>query len=163
MKRRYPLEALQKVRRQTVDERAREVAEQARRAEQAEQAAKRVAAARRVEAERAQRVIDGERERLAEGAARVSDLAAANWWTVGAALRQAAIGQAEQAAKERLAEAQKQETRARTALADADADAKAVDKHRDHWDAERVAAEERAQEEAATEAWSGRHTGRGRR
>lgn len=159
MKRRYPLDTLQDVRRQAVDERAREVSEQVERTERADAQAKRSVAVRRAEAERSRRVAASEHARVEEGAARAADLAALGAWRVGAALREHTLEEAESAARGQLALERTAEARARAALSDADADAKAVEKHRARWDAERAAREERAEEDAAAEVWSGRKRG----
>lgn len=76
MKRRYPLTALESVRRSAVDGHVREVAERANATSEARREEERARRLRREEEARARAQRDAERSRVEEGAARAVDLQA---------------------------------------------------------------------------------------
>jgi hypothetical protein len=156
MKRRYPLESLRWMRRRAVDERALEVAEQARRTQQAKERAAAADRAVKGEQARTREVERAERERIEQGGARVGDLQQAASFSVGAAERVSKAEERERRERDRAAEQARAEAVARGELASADAEAKAVDKHREGWQRELDARVEAEQEEAAGEVWEAR-------
>lgn len=162
MKRRYPLEALRKVRHQAVDDRAVELSARMQAREQAERVHASARRAREQERARAARVTASERARLEAGGARVADLQSGLAWRAGASERERALEQADARSRVGLEQATNDEAEARRALAAADADAKTVEEHRERWRRDEELRAERAEEEAANENWSGQHA-RGKR
>jgi len=159
MKGRYPLDALQQIRRGAADERARALADQTRRTEQA-RVVQRTARDRRTLAE--QQVEEqrlSEEARLEAGRQRAADLQAEAAWQVAEQDRIRSLAQREQQAAAATAESERAEAGARPALATAEAEARAVEKHRERWQAERNRAGELAEEDAAVDGWSARRQG----
>ena len=159
MKRRYPLEALRSVRKEAAEERARAVALAAKKTAEAETAAERARRIREVEQARQRDVLSNERARLERGEARAGDLAREAGWALGAERVLVERRKKETEAAEQLAEKRRDEAHAQSALVRADADARAVDQHRTWWKKQLDARVERAEEEAAAEAWTARNVG----
>jgi hypothetical protein len=160
VKRRYPLEPLGALRKQRVDDRTRQLSAQMERVDQARGAH---AAARRTrEREEAQldRTARAERERLARGEARAGDLAREAIWARAEAGRVAGLRRSELAASEREQVERKREIDDRHALARADADARAVERHRERWQADRERGLERNEEDEALDRFNARRKGR---
>lgn len=146
---RYPLDALEKVRKAEVDERAQGVAGEV---QKTEQARKQVVGARdkRERAEQAvEAVVTDERARVEEGTATAADLQALASWQASEAQRLAALRDRERRAAEALVSQKRSEDVARQELALAEAEAKAVSRHKERWTAERVRERDLAEEEAA--------------
>ena len=156
MKRRYPLEPLGALRKQRVDERTRQLSQQLERVDQASEAH---AAARRTR-ERGEAKLDrtarSELERLERGEARVADIESAALWARAEAARVAGLCRAELGAAERERDERSREAEDRQALAQADADSRAVERHRERWQAERAAGLERNEEDEALDRFNTR-------
>jgi hypothetical protein len=160
--RKYPLEALEALRERRVDEQAVRTAEQLR----AEQAAERVELAARERHASAEHAVDqaveSERQRLQAGGVRAGELGRAADWQAREHARLAELAQAEQRARVELGAERSRSESARQKLAQADADARAVEQHRDAWQARERERVELAEEEAIVEQWSAkRHPPRG--
>lgn len=156
MKGRYPLDALRRLRRANVDARVREVAEERARSESAETEQRRARLTREqadAESERTQRA---ERERLESGRARAYDLLLEASWQAGDEARREQLRKAEERARASAERQRRAEEAARAWLGQADADAKAVERHREGWQAERNRERELAEEEGADEAFAAR-------
>lgn len=146
---RYPLDALEKVRKAEVDERAQSVAGEVKKTEHAR---KQVLGARdqRERAEQAaDAVVADERARVEEGTATAADLQALASWRAAEAQRIAALRDGERRAAEALVSQKRLEDVAREELALAEAEAKAVSRHKERWTAERARERDIAEEEAA--------------
>jgi hypothetical protein len=137
VKGRYPLDALAKLRRQAVDVRVREVAEQAAKVDRArrEQDAARLRRERAVQS--AISIQGGERARLEAGEARAADLAAEASWRAAEQRRLALLANEERKRAETAAREAREESAARGRLAGAEAESKAVEKHHERWKIER--------------------------
>ncbi len=159
MKRRYPLETLRHVKSRSVDDRATEVGDAMKRTKKAAEEALRAAAERHREEDETTNVAARERARLEDGESSVADLARAGDYTLGAEDRVTKKRAAETCAEQALLEETERETEARDRLTRADADAKAVEKHRDKWQARENAAADQAEDEAAEEVWNSRRRG----
>jgi hypothetical protein len=150
---RYPLDPLVRVRRDSVDKSAKVLSVAVATREEAERA--RLAA----EAERARRAEEAGHVRAAEGNALLrGELSAADLQRQGAWEARTQWDDEERArrvreAEEREATARGGEGDARAALATAEANAKVVTEHRTRWVAEGEKAAEAAAEEGAAEAW----------
>jgi hypothetical protein len=146
---RYPLDALEKVRKAEVDERAQSVAGEV---EKTERARRQVLGARD-KRERAERAADDlltdERERVESGTATAADLQALASWQAAEAQRLAALCESERRAAESLVGQKRAEDAARQELALAEAEAKAVTRHKERWSRDRVRERDLAEEEAA--------------
>ena len=154
MRHRYPFEALHWLRQQRVDQHARAVSDQARRTLRARAEERRAEAARLLAEAHLERVLGAEAARLSAGQLRAGDLEIAGDWRRGAEAELKAKADLEaQAQSSRVIEAAA-EGAARRALGQASNEAKAIDSHRQAFRAASDAAEERSQEEAATEQWS---------
>jgi hypothetical protein len=155
-RRRYPLEALETLRRQTVDERALDLAEQRQRAERAAWEAN----AARLQRTRAEGELetsaDAERQRVSEGVARAADLAQADAFYAQERARIAELSLAEAAAAAERDEQRRAEAHSQQALAEAEADAQSIEKHRAGWQAARDRKAELSEEEEVQDAWLGR-------
>lgn len=160
MVKRYSLEALKRLREQKVQEQAERVAEQVRQVAQAERAALEATGQRKqLEAQLAEgRSQEG--ERLARGEATAQDLALQAAWESQASKRIEAARLLERQRAERLVAARKEEEALRQELARCEGEAKAVERHKQSWQAEVTRAEELALEEQALEVWSARQRGR---
>ncbi|MET0790689.1 MAG: hypothetical protein ABW061_04150 [Polyangiaceae bacterium] len=154
MRHRYPFEALHWLRHQRVDQQAKVVGESALRSARA-----RAEEARRaLERQNSERLMwetaSAERSQLDEGQQRAADLQLAGEWRKGAEAEVRAKVEQEQRAREaRLAQAAA-EAAERRALGHASNQAKMIETHRGVFRAEREAARERSDEEAATEQWT---------
>ena len=159
MKGRYPLDALQQIRRGAVDEQARALAEQTRRTERArvEQAD---ALARRVRAEQAaEEERLSEEARLAAGRQRAADLQAEAAWDAAERARIRSLADREREAAVTTSREEQAESRSRNVLATAEAEARAVEKHRERWQSELDRVGEISEEDAAADGWSARRHG----
>jgi hypothetical protein len=151
---RYPFEALQWLRHQRVDRQATEVSERASRTLRARADEARAKVARHGTEQRIAELSHAERARLEGGALRAGDLAQVGEWRKGADAELRAKTERELRASEALHTEVTAETVARHALGVASSEAKLIDAHRVDWRAEREAAQERAEEEAAVEQWT---------
>jgi hypothetical protein len=151
--RKYPLDALARVRAAKVDAASRSLAGAVRAREEA--AAKRLGAqAKKDGHERGVRGTKAtERAALEDGALQVGDLARADAWAVRAALEGQALAAVLEQARAAEGKAAEMHTKARQETAERSADERVVAKHREAWDAARRAAADAADEEAAAEAW----------
>ena len=154
MRHRYPFEALQWLRHQRVDREALQVSERAARTARARADEARAQAARRRTEQQISELSGAEAVRLGEGAVRAGDLARVDDWRKGAEAELQAKADGELRASEALRTEVAAETVARRALGSASSDAKMIDAHRVDWRAEREAAQERSEEEAAVEQWT---------
>ena len=156
MKRRYPLEPLGTLRKQRVEDRTRLLAEQL---ERVDQAARAHGAARRTR-ERAEaelgRTSQSELERLERGEARAVDLERAAVWERAEAARLTGLRRSELSAADRELSERERETGDRQALASADADSRAVERHRESWQAERERTLEQGEEDEALDRFNAR-------
>jgi dTMP kinase len=149
----YPLEAVEEIRRARKEEATSALAS----ALSAEDRAKEA----RTRAEEARRAVEGEQAavraielaRLETGAARAADLVQRVTWEVAERGRLEAAARAEQGARERELIAVRARELARTDLAKATAAHAVVEKHRGRWAQKQLAHEERRDEEGAAETW----------
>jgi hypothetical protein len=153
---RYPFEALSWLRHQRVDEQAAQVSESAARTAQALADEGRAEAARRGAERRVSEVSQAEHARLADGNVRAGELAQAADWHKGAMADVLAKLDRELRAREAVGLEAAAEAASRRALGVASQDAKLIDTHQGEWRALAQAAEERSEEEAATEQWTAR-------
>ncbi|MCA9639760.1 MAG: hypothetical protein H6718_23870 [Polyangiaceae bacterium] len=160
MVKRYSLEALKRLREQRVEEQAERVAEQLRQVAQAERQALEATAQRKQLEKQLADERSAEAERLARGEATVQDLALQAAWESQAAGRIENARLKERKLAEQLVAARKEEARRREELALREGEAKAVERHKENWQAEISRAEELALEEQAQEVWSARQRGR---
>jgi hypothetical protein len=151
---RYPFEALQWLRRQRVDREAAEVSERAARTSRAHADEARARAGRQGAEQRIDETARTERARLDGGTVRAGDLAQVGDWQKGAAAELRAKAASELNAQETLRTEIAAETVARRTLGVASSEAELIDAHRVEWRAEREAALERSEEEAAVEQWT---------
>ncbi len=151
---RYPFEALHWLRQQRVDRQATRVGESAARTTRARREEARCALERQSSEQSLSDTARAERTRLDEGELRAADLQIAGDWRQGAEAELRAKAEREQQARAaRLAQAES-EAAERRALGQASSQAKMIDTHRMAFHAEREAARERSEEEAATEQWT---------
>lgn len=159
MARRYPLQPLVGIRRESVERGAEAVAQAEARKQKAEAAANAVRGERSATAAAADGVRRDERAELEQGALRASDLQQAVRFDAGVSARLAEIGLRERAAAERVREAEAEKGRATSALAVARAEQKLVERHRQRFDESEARAANEREEEAALERWSARKRG----
>ena len=154
MRSRYPFEALHWLRQQRVERQAVAVGESAARTAQAEREQVRRELERQSSERKMSDTAREERGRLDEGELRAADLQVGEDWRKGAAAE--LQGRLEQEARAREARQARAASEAveRRALADASNQSKMIDTHRDAFRAERAAARERSDEEAAAEQWT---------
>jgi hypothetical protein len=151
---RYPFEALQWLRRQRVDREAAQVSERAARTAHARADEVRAQAARQRTDEHIGDLERAEAARLDEGTVRAGELAQVGDWRKGADADLLAKAEREARASEAVRTEIAAETSARRALGVASSKAELIDAHRVDWRAERNAAQERSEEEAAVEQWT---------
>ena len=157
MRHRYPFDALHWLRHKRVDQQAEVVGERAARVAQAKRDEAR-AEADRVSTEHAiDELSRTERERLNEGLVRAGELATVGDWRKGADAELKQKEEREQRARDARASEVIAEAQARHKLGAVSNDAKIIDTHRNDWRAERNAAVERSEEEAAAEQWTASH------
>ncbi|MEO8906190.1 MAG: hypothetical protein ABI488_26645 [Polyangiaceae bacterium] len=157
MRHRYPFDALHWLRHKRVDQRAAVVTESAARTAQAAHA-ELCATAERASAERAIAVVAcAERARLGDGLMRAGELRVVDDWRKGADAELRGKAEQEQRAREAHVSQAAAEVQARRDLGTASSEAKVIDTHRGSFRAERAAAEERSEEEAAAEQWTASH------
>ena len=149
----YPLEAVARVRRDRKDASARTLAVAIHEREEAERRRVLAEAERaRLEAE-ATRVRGAEAQALQRGELRVADLQRQGAWDARTRWEDEERARSVAALGEQEAAARAGESQARTAVALRDADVKVVSEHQARWDAAGRRAEEAAEEEGAAEAW----------
>jgi hypothetical protein len=154
---RYPFDALHWLRHKRVDQQAAVVSESAARTAQAKRAEAR-AAADRASTERAIEALSrDEQERLSEGLVRAGELATVGDWRKGADADLKLKEEREQRARDARVAEVVAETQARRQLGTVSNEAKMIDTHRSDWQAERNAARECEEEEAAAEQWTASH------
>jgi hypothetical protein len=151
---RYPFEALQWLRQQRVDQRATEVGERVARTTRARAAEALAQVARHETEQRVAEVSHAEQARLEGGGLCAGELAQVGDWRKGAELELRVQLERELRATEALHTEVVAETVARRALGVASSEARLIDAHRVDWRAEREAAQERTEEEAALEQWT---------
>ncbi|MEO6600407.1 MAG: hypothetical protein ABIQ16_11075 [Polyangiaceae bacterium] len=154
MRHRYPFEALHWLRHQRVDRQAAAVSKSAARTAQA----RREEACRELERQSSERLIaetsQSERSRLEEGQLRAGDLQLAGDWRKGAEEEVRVKAELQQRARDSRVARAESEAAERRALGTASNQAKMIDTHRVTFRAQRDAARERSDEEAATEQWT---------
>jgi hypothetical protein len=156
---RYPLQALETVRRRRAEVTGGRAADAARSLSEAERRASASRRARRELDEVEKRVEAEEGERLGGGRATAADLARqAEWRRAGAPERDRRRA-AEQAEERRVSEARSLESAARAENARAVAEVGVVRRHREGWTVDRRNAEELAEEADAQEVWEARTLG----
>ena len=151
--RKYPLEAVSRLRDQQVDLAAGELGRSTRALEGAQRT--RAAAERALEGHResAAGLRGAEREALARGELRAIDLAAGEAWGLGLATEERVLVGNADTARDKETQAEVRDREAKVQLATRKVDADGVDKHRARFDqAQRKDAEAR-DEEASSEAW----------
>ena len=157
MRHRYPFEALHWLRQKRVDQQAAVVSERAARTAQA----KRDEAGAEAERARTAHAIDqlshAEQVRLSDGLVRAGELATVGDWRKGADAELRLKTEREERAREARASEVVAETQARQKLGAVSNEARIIDTHRGDWQAERNAARERSEEEAAEEQWTAGH------
>lgn len=157
MRHRYPFDALHWLRRERVDRQAAVVSESALRTAHARRDEARAEAERQSTERRFDEQSDTENARLSEGLVRAGELQVAAEWRKGAKAQLELKVEREHAARAaRMTEAAAEVT-ARRELGSISNEAKVIDTHRTEWHAERDAARERADEEAAAEQWTASH------
>ena len=116
------------------------------------------ASAERSRTEQAIAAVAGvEQARLSDGLMRAGELQVVEDWRKGADAELRAKAEREQRAREMHVEQVAAEVQARRQLGTASNEAKVIDTHRGDWRAERAAAQERSEEEAAAEQWTASH------
>lgn len=152
----YPLTALREHRDRKVETATAELGDAVRAREAAEDA-KRAAERERLEAEeRAERVRHAEADKLARGELRAADLARASAWEVSAKQEMNQLTRAVDAAETRAGDMRTAEGAARTNLAAKKADVDVVAKDQSRFDAGVKKAQNAAEEEAAEEVYLAR-------
>jgi hypothetical protein len=154
---RYPFDALQWLRHQRVDRQAAEVSESAARVAHAARVEAEATADRASTEQAIERLSQSEHERLNEGLVRAGELETVSDWRKGAERELERKAEHEQLAREKRAVEAAAETVARRQLGTASNEAKMIDTHHGDWQAERSAAQERSEEEAAAEQWTASH------
>jgi hypothetical protein len=154
---RYPFDALHWLRHKRVDEQAAVVSESAARTAQAKRAEARAEADRASTEQAIDELSRAEQERLREGLVRAGELATVGDWRKGADAELKLKAEREQQARAARAAEVVAETQARRELGSVSNEAKMIDTHRSDWRAERNAAQERSEEEAAAEQWTASH------
>jgi len=154
---RYPFDALHWLRHKRVDKQAAVVSESAARAAQAKLAEAHAEADRASTEQAIDELSRAERERLHEGLVRAGELATVGDWRKGAEAELKLKAEREQRARDARAVEVIAETQARRQLGTVSNEAKVIDTHRGDWQAERNAARERSEEEAAAEQWTASH------
>lgn len=162
MRRKYPLEALSRLRQSRTEERARSLGAARVSTRAAESEAERVALARRSEQAAVSLESENERTRLAGGGATVQDLQQAELFLVGATGRLKRLALDQEGAERALLEARKVEESAEAELVRAQADERVVERHRERFEAaeRRVMAD--AEDEASLERWTADRYGKTR-
>jgi hypothetical protein len=160
--RKYPLDSLQRVRAEKVDQRKVSLSDALRKAEATSFDVQRKTHAKEQLDRAVSATACGERESLERGELSAADLALGAAWGLAAGLKSQEMARA-------VAEAQKEDQRAhsdadkeRRLLATAQAEAKVVEKHHAKWRAVRSAAQMAHEEESAEEAHLGRPKGASR-
>lgn len=149
----YPLLPLLEHRDRRVDDATAELGDAVREREAAEQRKARAEAAEREAAERRAAIRREEAERLARGELRVADLARQEAWEVREKSEAAALSEATTSAASAAEQARGGEERARQGLADKKAERDVVAKDHDRFREQKKKVAEKAEEEAAEEAF----------
>ena len=162
MRRKYPLEALSRLRQSRTEERARSLGAARVSARVAESEAERVALARQSEQAGVSLESENERARLEAGAATAQDLQQAELFLVGATERLKQLALDQEGAERALLEARKIEETAEAELVRAQADERVVERHRERFEAaeRRVMAD--VEDEASLERWTADRYGKTR-
>jgi hypothetical protein len=138
------------LRKSRVEERERALHRQRDRVRSARLEHERAAGEREAAEALGRRVQVQELQRLGLGSARVSDLGELSMWVAAQHTRVKALQQEEALAHSRLSEELSKEASLLSELSRADADAKAVERHHEDWDKERLRGVElQAEEQAA--------------
>jgi hypothetical protein len=146
---RYPLDALQKVRKAEVDARSTLVAAEVEKTERARHGVVGARTARERAEQAAESLAAGERARVDGGVATAGDLQALAAWHAAESARLAELREKERRMAEALVVQKRAEDGARNELAMAEAEHKAVERHHDRWDSDRARERDLAEEEAA--------------
>jgi hypothetical protein len=153
----YPFDALHWLRQKRVDQQAAVVSESAARTAQAKRAEARAEADRASTEQAIDELSRAEQERLHEGLMRAGELATVGDWRKGADAELKLKAEREERARDARASEVVAETQARRQLGRVSNEAKIIDAHRSDWHAERNAARERSDEQAAAEQWTASH------
>lgn len=151
---RYPFEAVHWLRQRRVEQQATLVGESVAKSARAQVEQNRAEATRQRSESAMAALTCSERERLGDGLTRVADLQSGGDWRKGAEARLRTELELEQRARAARLEQAAAEVLARRALGEASNAARLIDTHRSSFRAERAAAEELSEEEAATEQWT---------
>lgn len=162
MRRKYPLEALSRLRQSRTEERARELGAARVSTRAAEGEAERVALARRSEQAAVSLESASERERLEAGEATAQDLQQAELFLLGATGRLSRLALEQEGAERAALEARKVEASAEAELVRARADERVVERHRERFEAAERRVGEDAEDEASLERWTADRYGKTR-
>jgi hypothetical protein len=154
---RYPFDALHWLRQKRVDRQAAVVSESATRTAQALRDEARAETARQSTERGIAELSDTEHARLGEGLVRAGDLQTMGDWRKGAEAQLELEVERERAARVTRVHHAEAELAARRELGSVSNAAKFIDTHRSDWHAERSAACEASDEEAAAEQWTAGH------
>jgi hypothetical protein len=154
---RYPFDALHWLRHKRVDQQATVVSERAARSAQAKGDEARAEADRASTEHAIDELSRAEQARLSEGLVRAGELATVGDWRKGADAALKLKAEREECARQARVSEVVAETQARRQLGSVSNEAKIIDTHRGDWHAERNAARERSEEEAAAEQWTASH------
>ncbi len=154
---RYPFDALHGLRQTRVDRQTEVVGEEAARTARARRDEARAEAERQSIEHGIASGARAEAERLGDGLMRVGDLQVVGDWQRGAEAELKLKAEREGLAREARVVQMAAEALARNELGVVSNELKAIDTHRSDWRAERAAARERSDEEAAAEQWTAGH------
>lgn len=154
---RYPFDALHWLRQKRVDRQATVVGERAALSAQAQRDEARAEAERRSAQQAIDELARSEHVRLNEGLVRAGELELVGDWRKGADAQLKLKAERERQAREVRVTEVAAEAQARRELGAVSNQAKIIDTHRTDWHAERNAARERSEEEAAAETWTASH------
>lgn len=157
MRHRYPFDAVHWLRHRQVDRQAAVVSESAARTAQARRDEAKAEADRLASEHAFGEVSRAEHARLSDGLVRAGELSFVADWRKGADAELKVRQERELRAREKRIGHVVAETEARRDLGAASNDAKMIDTHRADWQAERAAARDLSDEEAATEQWTAGH------
>jgi hypothetical protein len=153
---RYPLDALQKVRKAEVDARSTLVAAEVEKTERARRSVLGARALRERAEESASTLAAAECARVESGVATAGDLQALAAWHAAESARLTELREKERRAAEALVAQKRAEDGARQELATKKAEEKAVERHRERWSKEREREHSQAEEEAAEDVYMAR-------
>jgi hypothetical protein len=150
---RYPLEPLSRLRQERLDGAERALAAAIRAREAAERTRIEALRAHQEQRRKAEALEAAERDALARGELRAEDLARSGAWALRAGAEGARLLDAVVQARRAEERSRSAEERARSAAASCAAEMHVVSAHAARWQGAQQTAQERAEEEAAVEAW----------